>query len=79
MVVRLYLLQKGWEIAVMRIFDGKRWMVRGAPAAMVRLVGQDVAGSKWAQELKTEKRNSKDWNGKGILNWVDGEKCPERI
>lgn len=56
-VLSLYLLQKGWEIAVVRIFDGERWMAR-APAAMLWLAGQDMARSKSAQELKTENRNS---------------------
>ena len=78
-VLSLYLLQKGWEIAVVRIFDGERWMARDAPAAMLWVAGQDRAESKSAEELKTENRNSKDWNGKEILNWVDGEKCAERI
>ena len=78
-VLSLYLLQKGWEIAVVRIFDGERWMAGDAPAAMLWVAGQDSAESKPAEELKTENRNSKDWNGKEILNWVDGEKCAERI
>jgi hypothetical protein len=30
-VLSLYVLQKGWEIAVVRIFDGEQWMAR-APA-----------------------------------------------
>lgn len=78
-VLSVYLLQKGWEIAVVRVFAGERWMARGRPVAMLRLAGQEVAGSESAQELKTENRNSKDWNGKGTLNWVDGEKCAERF
>ena len=78
-VLSLYLLQKGWEIAVVRIFDGERRMARSAPAAMLRLAGQDGAGSNSAQELGTENRDSKDWSGKGTLNSVGGEECAERI
>src|SRR5215813_6222511 len=73
-VVSLYLLQKGWELAAVRIIDSKRWMASGKRAA-IWLAGKDVAGSKSAQELKTENRNSKDWNSKGSLDWVEGEKC----
>ena len=67
-VLSLYLRQKGWEIAVLRIFAGERCMKRGASVGMLWLAGQDVAQSKSAQELKTENRNSKDWNSKGTLN-----------
>ena len=77
-VLSLYLLQKGWELAVVRIFHNERWMARGTRRA-IWMAGQDGAQSKSAQDLKTETRNSKDWNGKGSLNWVDGDKCPERI
>lgn len=77
-VLSLYLLQKGWELAAVRIIDSKRWMARGKRAA-IWPAGQDVAGSKSAQELKTDNRNSKDWNGKGSLDWADREKCAERI
>ena len=62
-----------------RIFDGERRMARSAPAAMLRLAGQDGAGSNSAQELKTENRDSKDWSGKGILNSMGGEECAERV
>ena len=69
-VLSLYLLQKGWGLAVMRIFDGGRRVAHGAPATLW-LARQDVTRSKSAQELKTENRNSKDWNGKGSLDWAD--------
>src|SRR5262249_50273910 len=67
-VLSLYLLQMCWEVAAVRIIDSERWMARGTRAA-IWLAGEDVAGSKSAQELKTENRNSKDWTGKGSLNW----------
>lgn len=78
-VLILYLLLKGWETLVVRISDSERWFARGAPTATLWPPGQDLARSKLAQELKTENRNSKDWNPKRTLNWVDGEKCTERI
>ena len=77
-VVSLYLLQKGWEVAAVRIIDSEQGKARGTRSA-IGLAGQDVARSKSAQELKTENRNSKDWNGKGSLNWADREKCVKRI
>ena len=78
-VLSLYALGESWQIAVARIFDGKRWMARNAPDVMFGRIDQDFARSKPAQELKTENRNSKDWNGKGTLNWLGREKCAERI
>lgn len=78
-VLILYLLLKGWEILVVSIFDSERWLARGSPTATLWPAGQDLARSKLAQELKTENRNSKDWNPKRTLNWVNGEKCTERI
>lgn len=78
-VLSLYFLQKGWENVVARIFDDERWMVRGAPAALLGLAAQELAGSRSAQDLETEKRNSKDWKSKGTVNWLDGEKWAERI
>lgn len=33
-VVSLYLLQKGWEVAAVRIIDSERWMARGTRAAI---------------------------------------------
>ena len=77
-VLSPYLLQKGWEIAAVRIIDSERRMAHRKRAA-IWLAGQDVARPRSAQELKTENRNSKDWPGKGSLNWADGEKCAERI
>jgi hypothetical protein len=77
-VLSLYLLQKGWELAAVRIFVSERWMARSARAAIWQ-AGQDVERSKSAQELKTENRNSKDWNGEGSLDWTDGEKCADGI
>jgi len=35
--------------------------------------GQDGTRSKSTQELKTENRNSKDWSGRGSLNWAGRE------
>jgi hypothetical protein len=70
-VLSLYLVQKGWELAAGRIFNSKRWAIW--------LAAQVGALSKSAQELKRENRNSKDWNGKGSLSWVDREKWAERI
>src|SRR5215471_15525385 len=77
-VLSLYLLQKGWEVAAVSLIDNGRRMAHGTRAA-IWLAGQDVAGSKSAQELKTENRNSKDRTGKGSLNWADREKRAERI
>ena len=77
-VVSLYLLQKGWEVAAVRIIDSERWMAHGTRAA-IWLAEQGGARSKSAQELKTENSNSKDWKGKGSLDWPDGEKCAGRI
>src|SRR5262245_59291256 len=77
-ILSLYFLQKGWELAALRIFDSERRTALGTQAAICP-VGQDGAGSKWAQELKTKNRNSKDWNGKGSLNWAEREKCAQRI
>ena len=77
-VLSLYLLQKGWEVAAVRMIDNGRRMARGTRAA-IWLAGQDVARSKSAQELKTENRNSKDWTDKGSLNWADREKYAETI
>ncbi len=77
-ILSLYFLQKGWQLVAVAIFDSERRMARGARAA-IWLPGQDVARSKSAPELKTENRNSKDWNGKGSLDWADREKCAERI
>ena len=57
-VLCLYVLQKGWELAAMRIIDSKRWMAHRKRAAI--WARQELAGSKSAQELKTENRNSKD-------------------
>lgn len=78
-VLSLYFLQKGWEIIVARIFDDERWMVRGAPAALLGLAAQELARARSAQELETEKRNSKDWKSKGSVHWLDGEKWAERV
>jgi len=73
-----YVLQKSWGCVVVRIFDSERWMARGTHAA-IWLAGQDGALAKSAQDFKTENRNSKDWRGKGSLNWADRENCAERI
>ena len=73
-----YVLQKSWGFVVVRIFDSERWMARGTPAA-IWLAGQDGTLAKSAQDFKTENRNSKDWRGKGSLNWADRENCAERI
>jgi hypothetical protein len=70
-VLSLCLVQKGWELAAVRIFDSER----GA----IWLAAEDGARSKSAQQLKTKKRNSKDWRGKGSVNWADRENCAERI
>jgi hypothetical protein len=73
-----YVLQRSWGCALVRIFDSERWMARGTPAG-IWLAGQDGALAKSAQDFKTENRNSKDWRGKGSLNWADRENCAERI
>jgi hypothetical protein len=73
-----YVLQKSWGCVLVRIFDSERWMARGTPAA-IWLAGQDGALAKSAQDFKTENRNSKDWRGKGSLDWADRENCGERI
>jgi len=78
LTLSLYLLQKSWGFVVVRIFESERWMARGTPAAL-SLAGQDGDQPRLAQDLKTENRNSKDWRGKGNLNWADREKCAERI
>jgi hypothetical protein len=77
-VLSVYLLQKGWGFVVVRAFDSERWMARGTTAA-IWPAGQDGSRAKSAQDLKTENRNSKDWRGKGSLNWADRENCAERI
>ena len=78
-ILSLFLLEKSLEIAVARIFDGERWMVLPAPAAMFWMPGQDVARSKSAQKLKTENRNSKDSRRAQVVNWDAGQNCMERI
>jgi len=77
-ILSLYFLQKGWELAAVRIFDSERRIALGTRATILP-VGQEGDRSKSAQDLKTENRNSKDWNGKGSQDWVDGEKCAGRI
>src|SRR5262249_50040362 len=67
-VLSLYLLQKGWVLATVRIFDTARSVVSGTRAAIL-LAGHDGTQSKSAQNFKTENRNSKDWSGKGSLDW----------
>ena len=78
-VLSLYVLQKGWEVAAVRIIDREQWMARWGNRAVIWPVGQHGAHAKSAQELKTENTNSKDWNGKGSLDWAKREKCAERI
>jgi hypothetical protein len=77
-VLSLYLLQKGWELATVRIFDTERSMASDMRAAIL-LAGDDGVQSKSAQNFKTENRNSKDWSGNGSLDWAGGAKCAERI
>lgn len=72
-VLSLYLLQKGWELTVVRIFDSGRWIARCARDAIRWLTEHEHAESKWPQELKTEKTNSKDCSCKGTSKWIDGE------
>lgn len=78
-VLSLYALQKGWEIAVVRIFDGKRWMARGVPSGVFCRAGRDLAGSQPAQELKTGNRNSKDSRRATAVNWGAGQNCVDRV
>ena len=76
-VLSLYLLQKGWELSVVRMFDSERWIARDRTA--IWLAGENGAQSKSAQELKTKNRNSKDWSGRGRLDWSHREQCAEKI
>ena len=78
-VVGLYVLQKGWEMAVARIFSFDQVAARGVPAREARLNGEAVAPSKLSQELKTRKRNSKDGRSRAAVDWEVGQKCAERI
>jgi len=57
-IVGLYGLQKGWEKAVLRIFNFDQVAARSLPARDFRLNGQAMKRSKLSQELKTRNRNN---------------------
>jgi hypothetical protein len=78
-MVGLYVLQKGWEMAVTSIFSFDQVAARGVPAREPRLNREAVAPSKLSQELKTRKRNSKDGRSRAAVDWRVGQKCAERI
>ena len=43
-VLSLYLLQKGWELAAVRIFDSERWMARWGARAVIGRSGEIEPG-----------------------------------
>jgi len=43
-VLSLYLLQKGWELAAVRIFDSERWMTRWGARAVIGRSGEIEPG-----------------------------------
>ena len=77
-VLSLYLLQKGWEVAAVRIIDSERRMARGTRAAILAgrarrgtvKVGTGVENGKQELERLDRQRESK---------LGDSEKCVERI